>query len=123
MLARFPSLTDIHILHPRPELLETKYDDTTVADVKLIFKACPNVVRVGIDRNVVWERSMPCKIDDDEVSIQLLADGKLSERVPTFFDAGSAGEFEASQTFGEIDRENIEKENIELLDLLEQLSS
>jgi hypothetical protein len=118
VLARFPSLTDIHILHPRPELLETKYDDTTVADVKLIFKACPNVVRVGIGRNVVWERS---KVDDDEVSVQLLADGKLSERVPTFFDAGSA--VEESQTFGEIDRENIKKENIELLGLLEELSS
>ncbi|OBZ74195.1 hypothetical protein A0H81_06183 [Grifola frondosa] len=93
-LALFPSLTDIHILHPRPEMKEHMYDGNTVRDVQCIFKSCPNVFRVGIGKNIVWERRTPWPADEDDVPIQLLGhigrNGESSEEVSIFYNAGSA---------------------------------
>jgi hypothetical protein len=115
-LSRFPSLTEIHILHPRPGLEDKKYDEETISDVWEIFKACPNVIRVGVGKNVVWERATPLDYFG-EVPIQLID----HKSVPHFFDAGSATDV-STQNFEELDEEGISEENEGLLDWLKKSS-
>jgi hypothetical protein len=84
ILASFPLLTDVHILHPRPGVGKHGYNDVTVADVRKIFKACPNIYRVGIGREKVWERWTPwtSQGEDEDPPVQLV------QRVPEFYYSG-----------------------------------
>jgi hypothetical protein len=80
-------LTDIHILSPRPGVEEYGNNELTVADVRKIFKACPNVYQGGVGRENVWERHTPCNWSEDEdedPQVHL-----LEKHVPEFYCAGS----------------------------------
>ncbi|KAJ6509689.1 hypothetical protein DFH09DRAFT_1374688 [Mycena vulgaris] len=60
-LARFPKLTDVHILFPRPKerrsgIPDPILDERTLSDVASIFKCNGIICRVGIGNSVVWER-------------------------------------------------------------------
>ncbi|KAJ7037921.1 hypothetical protein C8F04DRAFT_1256435 [Mycena alexandri] len=62
-LARFPKLTDVHILFPRPETQvsgnpDPLIDVRMVHDVAAIFKSNGSICRVGMGNSLVWERSM-----------------------------------------------------------------
>ncbi|KAJ6459618.1 hypothetical protein C8R45DRAFT_553430 [Mycena sanguinolenta] len=59
-LARFPKLTDVHILFPRPGTHlpgtpDPVVDAQTVSGVKSIFDCNGSICRVGIGNSVVWE--------------------------------------------------------------------
>lgn len=116
LLSRFPFLTEIHILHPRPGLEDKKYDKETISDVWEIFKACPSAVRVGVGKNVVWERATPLDYFR-EAPIQLID----QKSVPRFFNAGSATNV-STQDFEELDEEGISEENEGLSDWLKKSS-
>lgn len=118
-LAEFPYLTDVHVLHPRPELGDDKFDEITLANVQQIFEECSSVVYVGVGRNVVWERKTPWH--PDETLAQLLSNGRSMHAVPRFFDAGSS-QAVSPGAFEELELEGISKENRGLLDWLKQCS-
>ncbi|KAJ7651151.1 hypothetical protein FB45DRAFT_889795 [Roridomyces roridus] len=87
-LARFPVLTDVHILFPRPGtqvsgLPDPKIDDLTLQDVARIFACNGSVCRVGIGSSVVWERGT-------SGIIILVSDGSCAPNVAvsSFFHAG-----------------------------------
>ncbi|KAJ7812585.1 hypothetical protein B0H14DRAFT_2856669, partial [Mycena olivaceomarginata] len=89
-LSRFPKLTDVHILFPRPEthlsgLPDPDIDVQTLEDVVSIFGCNGSISRVGIGNSLVWERhpSEPCEI-------LLVSDGSIAANpaVPRFYHAG-----------------------------------
>ncbi|KAJ7184681.1 hypothetical protein C8R46DRAFT_465326 [Mycena filopes] len=89
-LSRFPKLTDVHILFPRPEthlagLPDPKIDALTLADVGAVFRCNATISRVGIGNSLVWERH---PVDPDD--ILLVSDGSVAANpaVPRFFHAG-----------------------------------
>ncbi|KAK6992648.1 hypothetical protein R3P38DRAFT_151134 [Favolaschia claudopus] len=60
-LSRFPKLTDIHILFPRPEIHSSGapnplVDPRTAQDVAAIFASNGSISRVGIANSMLWER-------------------------------------------------------------------
>jgi hypothetical protein len=123
VLASHPQLTDIHILYPRPGVGKCKYNDVTIADAREIFKACPNVYRVGIGRENVWERRTPCNMgegEDEGPQVQLLE----KDNVPDFYSAGY-GYYPGDNRDG--DRRQLyaetELERNHFLDVLKSLSS
>ncbi|KAJ7259651.1 hypothetical protein C8J57DRAFT_489971 [Mycena rebaudengoi] len=89
-LARFPKLTDVHILFPRPGT-ELPYspdppiDARTAADVASIFACNGSICRVGISNAVVWERH-----PSQHSGILLVSDGSAAPNpaVPKFYHAG-----------------------------------
>ncbi|KAJ7367642.1 hypothetical protein DFH08DRAFT_3117 [Mycena albidolilacea] len=103
-LARFPKLTDVHILFPRPETQvcgapNPTIDLITLADVASIFRCNPRISRVGIGNSVVWERhpgrlqfesSTASRLDTATPAILLVSDGSAAPHagVPRFFHAG-----------------------------------
>ncbi|KAK7046522.1 hypothetical protein R3P38DRAFT_3307831 [Favolaschia claudopus] len=60
-LSRFPKLTDIHILFPRPDTRlsgapNPDVDPRATQDVAAIFESNGSISRVGIANSIVWER-------------------------------------------------------------------
>ncbi|KAJ7159541.1 hypothetical protein C8R46DRAFT_1354248 [Mycena filopes] len=89
-LSRFPKLTDVHILFPRPDthllgLADPDIDEATLADVAAIFKCNEIVCRVGIGNSLVWERH-----PSDPSEILLVSDGSVAANpaVLRFYHAG-----------------------------------
>ncbi|KAJ7044757.1 hypothetical protein C8F04DRAFT_1069458 [Mycena alexandri] len=89
-LARFPKLTDVHILFPRPETQFTGVPDPvvdprTIKDVASIFKCNGSICRVGIGNSIVWERGV-----GGDGEILLVSDGSRvpNDAVPRFYHAG-----------------------------------
>ncbi|KAK7064939.1 hypothetical protein R3P38DRAFT_3165944 [Favolaschia claudopus] len=88
--SRFPKLTDVHILFPRPGFIRPGRPDPTVnartyQDVKSIFSCNERICRVGIGNSVVWERH-----PNDPAEILLVSDGSVAPNsaVPKFYHAG-----------------------------------
>ncbi|KAF7319561.1 hypothetical protein HMN09_00295700 [Mycena chlorophos] len=93
-LTRFPHLTDVHFLFPRPtsprppagerttELPYPPSDPYTLAGVSAIFDAHSRVSRVGVGNSILWERHVQGPL--------LVSDGKNgpNANVPRFFRAG-----------------------------------
>lgn len=118
LFSRFPSLSEIHILHPRPKLENYAYDEATISDVRAIFQACPSVLRVGVGKNVAWERETPWGSSVD-VPIQLVS----KKSIPRFFDAGYVLNKNLKiKAFDELDEKGIFEENEALLNWLKQSS-
>ncbi|KAJ6509091.1 hypothetical protein DFH09DRAFT_274807 [Mycena vulgaris] len=95
-LTRFPKLTDVHILFPRPKTQLSGFpnpfvDARTLSDVASIFKCNGNVCRVGIGNSVVWERH-PTEWPSE---ILLVSDGSTAPNpaVSKFFHAGYMPKF------------------------------
>ncbi|KAJ7250123.1 hypothetical protein B0H12DRAFT_1072140 [Mycena haematopus] len=89
-LSRFPKLTDVHILFPRPETHlpgtpDPFVDDQTLSDVQSIFEHNGRICRVGIGNSVVWERH-PLEAS----AILLVSDGSIvpNPGVSKFYHAG-----------------------------------
>ncbi|KAJ7744125.1 hypothetical protein B0H16DRAFT_1560271 [Mycena metata] len=89
-LRRFPKLTDVHILFPRPEtklsgLPDPDIDAVTLHDIASIFGCNSAICRVGIGNSLVWERhpSVPSEII-------LVSDASVPSNpaVPKFYHAG-----------------------------------
>ncbi|KAJ7714621.1 hypothetical protein B0H16DRAFT_1618219 [Mycena metata] len=87
-LARFPNLTDMHILFPRPTTQSSGTPDPTIdaltlADVSALFACNPRIARVGIGNSLVWERHL-------HSGVLLVSDGSAAPNaaVPPFFHAG-----------------------------------
>jgi len=99
-LSKFESLTDLHILHPYAALpTPLRYSDApsavqhlheskeTKTLVKEFLSKLPDLKRVGMGRNSVWERHTRREGgDSDEFLVQRLH----KARVPSFYDAGSS---------------------------------
>ncbi|KAJ7185483.1 hypothetical protein C8R46DRAFT_1060739 [Mycena filopes] len=90
-LARFPGLTDLHILLPRPGTQVSGdpnpvIDARMLGDVVAIFKSNSGICRVGMGNSVVWERGP----GGDGSEIILVADGSSAPdpSVPKFYRAG-----------------------------------
>ncbi|KAJ7167573.1 hypothetical protein C8R46DRAFT_1191683 [Mycena filopes] len=88
-LSRFPKLTDVHILFPRPEKQFTGVpnpvvDPQTLADVASIFRCNGSISRVGIGNSIVWQRG----VGADEVL--LVSDGNRvpNDALSRFYHAG-----------------------------------
>jgi hypothetical protein len=91
-LARFPKLTDVHILFPRPETQvcgapNPTIDHIALADVASIFRCNPRISRVGIGNSVVWERHpgglqfenrTASRLDTATPAILLVSDGSAA---------------------------------------------
>ncbi|KAK7008065.1 hypothetical protein R3P38DRAFT_3027257 [Favolaschia claudopus] len=79
--SKFPKLTDVHILFPRPGLLLPGTPDPIVDARTHEDRIC----RVGIGNSVVWERH-----PDDPAEILLVSDGSVAPNsaVPKFYHAG-----------------------------------
>ncbi|KAJ7474261.1 hypothetical protein FB451DRAFT_1248447 [Mycena latifolia] len=95
-LARFPKLTDVHILFPRPEtqlsgLPDPVVDARTLSDVASIFASNGIIARVGIGNSVVWERDPSM----GPSALLLISDGSIATNpaVPKFFHAGYMPKF------------------------------
>ncbi|KAF7340372.1 hypothetical protein MVEN_01956700 [Mycena venus] len=89
-LSRFPRLTDVHILFPRPEthlsgLPDPNIDAQTLEDVASIFECNGSISRVGIGNSLVWERH-----PSEPSGILLVSDGSIAANpaVPRFYHAG-----------------------------------
>ncbi|KAJ7268445.1 hypothetical protein C8J57DRAFT_1325158, partial [Mycena rebaudengoi] len=89
-LSRFPKLTDVHILFPRPEtqisgLPDPNIDAQTLDDVASIFGCNGSISRVGIGNSLVWERR-----PSEPSGILLVSDGSIAANpaVPRFYHAG-----------------------------------
>ncbi|KAF8215239.1 hypothetical protein K438DRAFT_1800938 [Mycena galopus ATCC 62051] len=89
-LSRFPKLTDVHILFPRPETQfpgtpDPTVDAQTLSDVLAIFQCNASICRVGISNSVIWERH-----PSDASTVLLVSDGSLAPNpaVPKFYHAG-----------------------------------
>jgi len=102
--SRFPNLTDIHLLLPRPgtQKIFASSDPAvnfhTIDDIKLIFTSNPALCRVGMGRNTVWERQCSSLAGDTGITIRnviLGHEGQVDERlfwtdaIPRFYDAGA----------------------------------
>ncbi|KAJ7219683.1 hypothetical protein B0H12DRAFT_1329252 [Mycena haematopus] len=94
-LARFPKLTDVHILFPRPETQlsgapDPVVDPRTVADVASMFKCNSSICRVGIANSIVWERH-PVDLE----GVLLVSDGSLipNPAVSRFYHAGHMAKY------------------------------
>ncbi|KAJ7457604.1 hypothetical protein B0H11DRAFT_2062779 [Mycena galericulata] len=90
-LARFPKLSDVHILFPRPQtqlngLPNPSIDRTTLNDVTSIFRCNGSISRVGIGNSVVWERHP----SDGTSAVLLVSDGSAAPdpALSKFFHAG-----------------------------------
>ncbi|KAJ7751002.1 hypothetical protein DFH07DRAFT_1033979 [Mycena maculata] len=87
-LSRFPNLTDVHILFPRPgtyhQFNGPTFDATTLNDVAALFRCNRAVSWVGIGNSVVWERGFSAQ------EPLLMSDGSAapSAAVSRFFHAG-----------------------------------
>ncbi|KAF7350282.1 hypothetical protein MVEN_01332200 [Mycena venus] len=92
-LSRFPKLTDVHILFPRPETQvsgapDPTIDPRTVRDVAAIFKCNGSICRVGIANSVVWERQpLAMAIATADPGVLLVSDGSAAPNpeVPRFY--------------------------------------
>ncbi|KDQ08191.1 hypothetical protein BOTBODRAFT_573119 [Botryobasidium botryosum FD-172 SS1] len=93
VVSALPLLVDIHILWPRPGAVDHHADLDTLADVRAIFLTCPHVCRVGIGKNIVWERAL-CPLstgDRDHLPVMTLIDTRgqdPSRVIPDFFNSG-----------------------------------
>ncbi|KAJ7091761.1 hypothetical protein C8R44DRAFT_990345 [Mycena epipterygia] len=105
-LARFPKLTDIHILYPRPQTQvsgnpDPLIDPRTTTDVASVFRCNGSICRVGIGNSVVWERNyvehcgaaheVPSTADAvHSAEVILVSDGSEvgNSVVPRFYNAG-----------------------------------
>ncbi|KAJ7479878.1 hypothetical protein FB451DRAFT_1240075 [Mycena latifolia] len=94
-LARFPHLTDVHILFPRPGTQVSgapgaAVDARTLSDVTAIFACNGNVCRVGIGNSLLWERHYAPKSSDAPPKTLLVSDGScgFNSAVPRFYHAG-----------------------------------
>ncbi|GLB38881.1 hypothetical protein LshimejAT787_0600430 [Lyophyllum shimeji] len=100
-LAQSPALVDLHLLQPRPGTHAAYRSSVhaengrTLDDISAIFKCNPNLCRVGIGQNTVWERwSFPLDPDYAATDVILAQDGYCDPRllvegaVPRFFDIG-----------------------------------
>ncbi|KAJ6533214.1 hypothetical protein B0H19DRAFT_1272605 [Mycena capillaripes] len=94
-LARFPQLTDVHILFPRPETQVSGapnpvVDPRTVNDVASIFRSNSTICRIGIGNSVVWERC------GEPPGILLVSDGSSvpNPAVPRFYHAGHMAKYD-----------------------------
>ncbi|KAF8211381.1 hypothetical protein K438DRAFT_1807206 [Mycena galopus ATCC 62051] len=90
-LSRYPNLTDVHILFPRPGTRlpgtpDPVVDPQTLADVASIFQCNASICRVGIGNSVVWERHP----SEGLRAILLVNDGSIAfnPAVPKFYHAG-----------------------------------
>ncbi|KAJ7150549.1 hypothetical protein C8R43DRAFT_1006112 [Mycena crocata] len=110
-LARFPKLTDVHILSPRPVTQvsgapDPHIDARTTNDVAVIFRCNGAICRVGIGNSVVWERhyaqyAATVGQADSDVSestgpeILLVSDGSVAPNpaVSRFYHAGYMAKF------------------------------
>ncbi|KAJ7455464.1 hypothetical protein FB451DRAFT_1277908 [Mycena latifolia] len=89
-LSRFPKLTDVHILFPRPQTHlpgppDPTIDAQTLEDVASIFGCNGSISRVGIGNSLVWERhpSEPSRallVSDESIA--------ANPAVPRFYHAG-----------------------------------
>ncbi|KAJ7362250.1 hypothetical protein DFH08DRAFT_1073495 [Mycena albidolilacea] len=103
-LARFPQLTDVHILIPRPETqpdgsADPVVDPRTVRDVAAIFDANKSIRRVGIGHSIVWECAPSCPrsgVSESDRSVVLVSDGSVvpNPAVPRFYHAGHMGKYD-----------------------------
>ncbi|KAJ7038677.1 hypothetical protein C8F04DRAFT_347026 [Mycena alexandri] len=89
-LSRFPRLTDVHILFPRPEtylpgLPDPDIDPRTLDDVASIFRCNGSISRVGIGNSLVWERH-----PSEPSEILIVSDASIPSNpgVPKFYHAG-----------------------------------
>ncbi|KAJ7457615.1 hypothetical protein B0H11DRAFT_207309 [Mycena galericulata] len=125
-LSRFPKLSDVHILFPRPQtqlngLPDPIVDATTLTDVASIFWCNESISRVGIGNSVVWERHPLAGAS----AILLVSDGSAAPdtAVSKFFHAGfmpkgpAAGQSDNTTPPRPDRREEIEQ----LRDLLERI--
>ncbi|KAF7355097.1 hypothetical protein MSAN_01425300 [Mycena sanguinolenta] len=87
-LAQLPSLTDVHILFPRPGTHlhgtpDPVVNERMLHDVESIFACNRRLCRVGIGNSVVWERH-------PEGGVLLVSDGSVAPNpvVSKFFHAG-----------------------------------
>ncbi|KAJ6600546.1 hypothetical protein DFH09DRAFT_1128453, partial [Mycena vulgaris] len=98
-LARFPKLTDVHILYPRPGTQvsgapDPPIDPRTAGDVASIFRCNGTICRVGIGNSVVWERHYAAHADAagdvHSAEVVLISDGSevANPAVPRFYYAG-----------------------------------
>ncbi|KAJ7037924.1 hypothetical protein C8F04DRAFT_1090647 [Mycena alexandri] len=87
-IARFPKLTDVHILFPRPEtqVSDPEIDARILCDVAAIFKSNGSICRVGMGNSVMWERG-PGGEGPEAI---LVCDGGSAPdlSVPKFYHAG-----------------------------------
>ncbi|KAF8193249.1 hypothetical protein K438DRAFT_2017815 [Mycena galopus ATCC 62051] len=95
-LARFPKLTDVHILFPRPEtqlsgIPDPPIDPRTLRDVAAIFACSSSICRVGIANSVLWERHPV-----DPTASLLVSDGSAvpNPAVPQFYHAGQMTKYD-----------------------------
>ncbi|KAJ6483605.1 hypothetical protein C8R47DRAFT_1132679 [Mycena vitilis] len=91
-LARFPRLTDVHILFPRPETQvsgtpDPVMDPLTLVDVLSIFGCNRSICRVGMGNSVVWERHA---LGGEVPGVLLVSDGSFAPNhaMPRFYHAG-----------------------------------
>ncbi|KAJ7136865.1 hypothetical protein C8R44DRAFT_728813 [Mycena epipterygia] len=98
-LRRFPKLTDVHILFPRPETQlsgapDPVIDPRTIRDVASIFRCNGSICRVGIGNSVVWERHYAPQ-SDGPPEIMLVSDGSVipNAAVPRFYHAGHMAKY------------------------------
>lgn len=125
-LARFPKLTDVHILFPRPETQVSGDPDPVInarvaRDVAALFKCNRSLCRVGMGNSVVWERGP----GGEGREIILVADGSAAPDplVATFYHAGYlANQDRALSTYNTTPRRPGRTEETEQLrDLLDRI--
>ncbi|KAF8068070.1 hypothetical protein FPV67DRAFT_1494788, partial [Lyophyllum atratum] len=127
--ALLPNLTDLHLTQPRPgsgDVYQSPLrsnNGRTLDDIAAIFKAHPNLCRVGVGQNAVWERR-PLALAESDAAVNLepiilaqdsckdpllLADGA----VPRFFDIGTL----TLQTYGDVEYKPRPKPTTEIREL------
>ncbi|KAG6908909.1 hypothetical protein DXG01_002790 [Tephrocybe rancida] len=109
-LTRFPDLTDVHLLQPRPGFANDggksvgMNDPLMLGDVSAIFCSNPRISHVGVGQDMVWERqthshlpdfSLPSQEALRQQGIVLVQDADHNRRlhglddvVPRFFEIG-----------------------------------
>ncbi|KAF8191844.1 hypothetical protein K438DRAFT_1970224 [Mycena galopus ATCC 62051] len=105
-LTRFPKLTDVHILFPRPETQvsgarDPTIDGMTLGDVTAIFACNASICRVGIRNSVVWERQCGPQSVGTAPGIIFIGDGSSAPNhaVPAFYHAGYMAKYRPGETF------------------------
>ncbi|KAJ7513125.1 hypothetical protein B0H11DRAFT_17978 [Mycena galericulata] len=109
-LARFPRLTDVHILFPRPGTQVSgapnpAIGSRTLNDVASIFACNGNICRVGIGNSVVWERH---GLSDAGNGIILVSDGSSAPNaaVSGFYHAGYMAKYRSKSERPEVHDDN-----------------
>ncbi|KAJ7477918.1 hypothetical protein B0H11DRAFT_2424397 [Mycena galericulata] len=109
-LARFPKLTDVHILFPRPETQvsgapDPTIDGVTLGDVTAIFACNASICRVGIGNSVVWERHCGPQSVGSSPGVILIGDGSSAPNhaLPAFYHAGYIAKYRPGETFSVYD--------------------